>query len=85
VLFRYKPAGRPKAVTLAGTFNDWKVNAQPMGGPDEEGFYAVRLVLKRGFYEYKFVLGGKTWEADPTNLHTSDPYGNSMLTVGGSP
>jgi hypothetical protein len=85
VHFRFKPSGKPKSVTLAGTFNDWNVKAQPLEGPDKEGFYTTKLRLKRGSYEYKFVVDGKTWVADPTNFSTIGTYGNSLLTVGDRP
>ncbi len=85
VEFRFKPSGQPMAVALAGTFNDWQVKAQPMDGPDKQGFYTTRLRLKRGSYEYKYVVDGKIWFADPTNIHTIGPHGNSLLTVGDGP
>jgi hypothetical protein len=52
-----------------------------MDGPNKEGVYSTRLALKKGFYEYKFVLNGKKWEADPSNIQTTGPNGNSLLTV----
>jgi hypothetical protein len=85
VHFRFKPPGTPKSVVLAGTFNDWSLKAQPLEGPDKQGFYATKLRLKRGSYEYKFVVDGKTWVADPTNFYTMGPQGNSLLTVGDGP
>jgi hypothetical protein len=84
-VFRYKPAAKAKSVTLAGTFNKWDVKAQPMEGPDKDGYYTTRLVLAEGNYEYKFVVDGQTWVADPTNFRHTGPYGNSVLMVGGQP
>jgi hypothetical protein len=83
VLFRYKPAGMVKSVTLAGTFNDWNAKAKPLEGPDKDGTFSTRLVLKAGTYEYKFVLDGRTWTGDPDNFRTTGSNGNSVLTVGG--
>ena len=82
VLFRIKPSTEVKSVALAGTFNDWKTDAQPLVGPDKEGYFSTRLTLKAGAYEYKFVLNGKTWLADPTNYRTKVPSGNSVLVLG---
>jgi hypothetical protein len=84
VLFRYKPAATVKSVTLAGTFNDWNAKAQPLEGPDKNGYFATRIAFKAGTYEYKFVLDGKTWVADPENFRTTGPSANSVLTLGGS-
>jgi hypothetical protein len=85
VHFRFKPPAKTTSVALAGTFNDWSKSAQPLEGPDKQGFYATKLRLKRGSYEYKFVIDGKTWAADPTNFYTIGEYGNSLLTVGDAP
>ena len=85
VLFRYKPAGTVTSVSLAGTFNDWNMKAQPLEGPDADGYYSTRVLLKKGTYEYKFVLDGKTWTADPTNLQTTGQHGNSLLNLSEMP
>jgi hypothetical protein len=82
VLFRYKPAGKVKSVTLAGTFNEWNISAQALDGPDKEGYFSTRLRLKAGTYEYKFVLDGKTWMSDPNNYRVTGPNRNGVLTVG---
>ena len=84
VLLRYKPAGTVKSVALAGSFNEWNAKAKPMEGPDKDGYFTTRLELKAGTYEYKFVLDGKTWIADPDNFRTTGSNGNSVVTVGGS-
>jgi len=83
VLFRYKPAKKADAVTLAGTFNNWDAKALAMAGPDKDGFFSVKRTLTRGVYEYKFVVNGNEWFADPNNLRTTGTVGNSLLTLGG--
>jgi hypothetical protein len=85
VLFRYRPGTTAKAVALAGSFNGWSVTATPMAGPDREGFYAVRLTLDKGFHEYKFVVDGKAWWADPSNMRTTGRFNNSVLVIGEMP
>ena len=81
VLFRYKPSSKVKSVALAGTFNDWNIKAQTLEGPDKDGAFSTRLVLKPGTYEYKFVTDGKDWVADPTNLRRTGSNGNSVLVI----
>jgi hypothetical protein len=44
--------------------------------------YTARLELKPGDYQYKFVLDGKHWRADPGNAATSGSHANSVLHVG---
>ena len=36
-------------------------------------------------HEYKFVIDGKTWRADPGNPDFSGQYANSVLVVGPKP
>jgi hypothetical protein len=83
VAFRFKPSGRADAVYLAGTFNDWKPTYLKMEGPGADGRYTCQLRLKPGIYEYKFVIDGKTWRADPGNPVHVTYFQNSQLRVGG--
>jgi peroxiredoxin len=82
VLFRYKPSPAAKAVYLAGNFNDWKPTGHSMTGPDAKGAFSTGLTLKAGSYEYKYVLDGKTWKADPGNPLQKGYFNNSLLLVG---
>jgi hypothetical protein len=85
VLFRFKPPRKVESVTLAGTFNNWDLKKQPLQGPERDGTFTARVILAKGTYEYKFVVDGKSWEADPTNLNTAGPTGNSFITVEAAP
>jgi hypothetical protein len=85
VLFRYRPSGKVQSVALAGTFNKWDVKSRPMAGPDKDGAYTARMLLAPGTYEYKFVVSGTKWEADPTNFRRAGPNHNSVLIVGDRP
>ncbi len=68
------------SVSLAGDFNNWDANAAPMV-KDEEGTWRVVVKLEPGDYEYKFVVNGATWMADPDNPNVVGDYGNSGITV----
>src|SRR6185295_14701316 len=81
VTFMYKPDAKAEAVYLSGSFNDWKPDGIPMDGPDAGGRYITRLKLKPGLYEYKFVLDGTAWRADPGNPIQVTYYRNSQLRV----
>lgn len=81
VHFRYQPSQPVDAVYLAGSFNDWQRDSLAMEGPDGQGWYRTQVELDRGTYEYKFVLNGRSWRADPGNGHTIRPYGNSVVEV----
>jgi hypothetical protein len=88
VHFRYRmPDGDPlehepvEAVYLAGSFNNWKPDGLKMDGPDSEGYYTAELRLPAGQYEYKYVVNGRAWRADPGNREFAGFYGNSVLVV----
>ncbi len=85
VTFTYQPNKPAEAVYLAGSFNHWKPTAHKMDGPDQQGRFTTRLKLKKGTYEYKFVLDGQTWQPDPENLLQTGFYRNSVLHVGAEP
>ena len=90
VEFRYTD---PSAATvhLAGAFNDWSTTATPLTDTDGDGTWTTVLQLDPGSYEYKFVVNGGTWVADPDNPVTGGDYGNSILelmpdgSIGGTP
>ena len=84
VHFAYRPKEKVDAVYLAGSFNDWKTDGPPMAGPDAEGRYTARVELERGDYQYKFVLDGKSWRADPGNPDHAGQHQNSFLHIGDS-
>ncbi len=87
VTFKYRPppAAKAKKVYLAGSFNEWKPDSHAMDGPDKEGTFVTRLTLKKGSYEYKFVIDGRTWKHDPGNPRQAGFYNNSVLEVGQAP
>ena len=81
VLTFYAPEA--KTVHVAGTFNDWSPDANPMASIGSEG-WSAHLLLKSGQYEYRFVVDG-IWTEDPqATQSTTNSYGgrNSVLKVG---
>jgi len=68
------------SVSLAGIFNNWNMNENPMVLGDD-GTWRVVLDLEPGSYEYKFVVNGSQWVADPDNPKISGDYGNSLLVI----
>lgn len=76
-------APNAKQVYLAGEFNNWSPTAQSMRR-QPNGEWAVKVQLRRGTYQYKFVVDG-AWVADVENpQRVSDNYGghNSVAVVG---
>ncbi|MDD2927738.1 MAG: isoamylase early set domain-containing protein [Candidatus Omnitrophica bacterium] len=56
-------APQAKKVSLAGTFNKWDIKKLPAKN-DSKGNWMVKVNLKPGRYEYKFVVDG-AWMNDP--------------------
>ncbi|MFH1681157.1 MAG: alpha-amylase family glycosyl hydrolase [Candidatus Eisenbacteria bacterium] len=83
VLFTFRPERTPQAVFLAGTFNEWKPDAQPMEGPDAGGLFHVRLALPPGEHQYKFVADGVWYHDEANEKKADDGFGgfNSILVV----
>ncbi|MCD4690555.1 glycogen-binding domain-containing protein, partial [bacterium] len=69
------------SVSLAGIFNNWNMNDDPMTLGDD-GVWRTVIDLEPGAYEYKLVVNGSQWVADPDNPKTVGDYGNSQVTVG---
>jgi cyclomaltodextrinase len=81
VTFTHAAPGAGK-VCLAGEFNGWSADANPMTG--DGGVWTLTLDLAPGNYLYKFVVDG-TWKQDANNPEAAaDGFGgnNSVLKVG---
>jgi 1,4-alpha-glucan branching enzyme len=57
-------APEAKEVSLAGSFNQWNTQANPMK-KDKKGIWKATLSLKPGRYEYRIFADG-SWENDPS-------------------
>jgi len=69
-------------VQIAGDFNNWKPERNPMLRTSE-GIWQIKMSLPKGTYKYRFVVDGK-WMQDPYNkMSEPNPYGdmNSVITV----
>lgn len=72
-----------RTVQIAGTFNNWQPQQNPMEKISDKGFWQAKLPLAKGTYSYRLVVDGQ-WQQDPNNSSTEpNPYGslNSILTV----
>jgi len=70
ILFTHAAPGAGR-VSLAGSFNDWSVDRNPMTRGDD-GVWSIVMALRPGAeYQYKFVVDG-SWLTDETNPATAD-------------
>ena len=82
VTFKYM-APDADSISLAGSFNEWNLNANPMI-KDANGFWIIELELIPGYYQYKYVINGNDWKVDPMNpIKTEDGLGgeNSAFEI----
>jgi 1,4-alpha-glucan branching enzyme len=83
VVFRYYDSDA-KRVNLAGDFNNWSPRADAMTDENGDGEWTLFYDLPPGAYQYKFVIDGTKWIADPENPDkVSDGFDgeNSIVTV----
>ena len=55
-------------VSVAGTFNNWTVDADMLKKDKKTGLWVSKISLVPGDYEYKFVCDGKNWDAGDNKI-----------------
>lgn len=65
------------SVNLAGTFNNWNKDADPMKVGTDGRTWRLKKTLDPGRHQYKFVLDGDQWTVDPKGTDISDGNGNT--------
>jgi 1,4-alpha-glucan branching enzyme len=69
-----------KRVNLAGTFNSWN-NKALSAKRDSKGNWMVKVSLRPGRYEYKFVVDG-SWINDPhCTSFAQNPFGSQNCVL----
>jgi cyclomaltodextrinase / maltogenic alpha-amylase / neopullulanase len=81
--FTFVPDRPVQRVNLAGAFNGWSRDADPMRLMPDGRTYGVTLKIRPGRYHYKFVLDGEEWVVDPRAKSEDDGSGhiNSILLL----
>lgn len=80
-VFTYEGA---KSVSVAGSFNNWNKDADPMTLDTDRKTWRAKRNLDIGTYQYKFVVNGDTWLVDPKAKESFDDgngHTNSLLRV----
>ncbi len=83
VKFSYQPLiGGKHEVSVAGSFNNWDVKANPL--KENNGIYETVLNLPIGKYQYKFYVDGKWITDENAKEFEDDGFGgqNSVIYVG---
>ena len=55
-------------VSVAGTFNNWTVDADMLKKDKKSGLWVAKISLVPGDYEYKFVCDGVNWDAGDNKI-----------------
>jgi chromosome partitioning protein len=74
---------RASEVQIAGDFNNWQPEYNPMQKVGESGIWQTEMNLTPGKYRYRLVVDGQ-WQQDPYNEMTElNPFGgfNSVVEV----
>lgn len=82
ITFRYH-APQASHVALTGSFNHWNASSHPMQkGPD--GYWQIRVELKRGRHEYRFIVDGIPTPDPKARAQIHDTHGStaSVIEVG---
>jgi glycosidase len=82
--FVYQADGPLKRVNVAGSFNNWNRDANPMKLGADGRTWTTSIGLPFGKHQYKFVLDGERWITDPRAARNEDDGGgntNSVLVV----
>jgi cyclomaltodextrinase / maltogenic alpha-amylase / neopullulanase len=75
-IFLSEPSAR--SVSVAGTFNNWDRNANPMKVDADGRTWRLSLNLAFGKHQYKFVRNGEEWMVDPkAKKNVDDGNGNT--------
>jgi glycosidase len=82
--FVYRATEKLQKVNIAGSFNGWNKDADPLT-PSLDGMtWTKHFKLKPGSYTYKFVLNGDKWILDPAaakNVDDGNGNTNSQLLI----
>lgn len=79
--FAYAPTDSVSSVAVAGTFNGWNKEINPMQLQSDGKTWALDLDLKYGRHQYKFVRNGSEWITDPKATKNEDDGNGNVNSV----
>ncbi len=78
-----QPVEGTQAASIAGDFNNWSPDTNPMRKNKRLDAWEVCLPLENGRYRYRLIIDGK-WQSDPHNSYVeTNPFGelNSIVEI----
>lgn len=75
-------AERAASVAIVGDFNDWNDRSHLLQRAADSDLWTTTVPLKKGMYEYMFVVDGTQWIADPlASRFRDDGFGNKNAVL----
>lgn len=75
-------AERAASVAIVGDFNDWNDRAHLLQRAADSDLWTTTVPLKKGMYEYMFVVDGTQWKVDPlATRFRDDGFGNKNAVL----
>lgn len=76
VVFRLQ-IPQAQSICIVGDFNSWEHGKDCLQYLPNEGIWQITLPLKRGTYQYMFIIDHKKWIPDPqAQAYADDGFGN---------
>lgn len=73
------------SAAVAGSFNEWSIDAHPLTGPDADGRWCAKVRLPVGRHTYAYVLDRERWVVpNDARLLVDDGFGQRVGVVWGS-
>ncbi len=79
--FVYVSLDSTMSVAVAGTFNGWNKDANPMKVSSDGKTWSLDLDIKFGRHQYKFVRNGSEWIVDPKAIKNEDDGNGNINSV----
>jgi 1,4-alpha-glucan branching enzyme len=73
-------APQAKRVSLAGSFNNWNIKKNA-AKKDSKGSWMVKMSLKPGRYEYKFLVDGNWWNDPRCHSCVTNTFGSQNCII----
>ena len=79
--FTFVAVEKLNSVSVAGTFNNWNKDANPMQLGSDGRTWTTSLKLGLGKHQYKFIKNGDQWITDPQANKNEDDGGGNVNSI----
>jgi glycosidase len=79
--FTFVAEQKLNSVSVAGTFNNWNKDANPMQISSDGRTWTTSIKLGLGKHQYKFIKNGDQWITDPKATKNEDDGGGNINSI----